>query len=74
MNVISLFFSWPAGGTWSNMIASFEWAIVAFTCIWLFRDHIGRHLAKWWHKHHGPHAVEQHLEALRRHEENKHGA
>lgn len=53
------------------MIASLEWAAVALTSIWLFRDHIGKHLAAWWAKHHGPHAIAQHREALRQHEESK---
>jgi len=38
---------------------------------YLLRDRIGRRLAAWWAKHHGPHAIAQHLEALRRHEAEK---
>jgi hypothetical protein len=71
VNAWDLFFSWPAGGTWSNLAASLEWAIIVVVAIWVFRDHIGKHLAAWWNKHHGEHAIEQHLEALRRHEKEK---
>lgn len=55
MSTWSLFFGWPAGGTWSNLVASLEWVAVAAVFVWLFRDRIGRHLAAWWHKHHGQH-------------------
>lgn len=73
MHIIRLFFDWPDGGTWSNMIASLEWAVVAVGSVWIFRDHIGRKLAAWWNKHHAEHAINQHLEALRRHEESRKG-
>lgn len=55
MNTWGLFFSWPAGGTWSNMIASLEWVVVAGITVWCFRDRLGRRLAAWWHKHHKEH-------------------
>jgi hypothetical protein len=71
MSVWHLFFSWPAGGTWSNMIASLEWVAVAGAAVWLFRDRIGRRLAAWWHKHHGPHLARTHLEVLRAHDEER---
>lgn len=52
MHVLALFFAWPVGGTWSNMIASFEWVAVASLFVWLFRDRIGRKVARFMHKHH----------------------
>lgn len=69
MNVLKLFFGWPGGGTWSNLLASAEWLAVGAGGVWLFRDRIGRKAAAWWHKHHHEHAIAAHLEALRRHEE-----
>lgn len=58
MTILHLFFGWPDGGTWSNMIASAEWVIVAAFLLWLFRDRIGRRLVRWWHKHHQAHLAE----------------
>src|SRR5579863_10295925 len=66
-----LFFAWPQGGTWSNAIEQAEGAAVITLAAWAGRDHIGRKLAAWWAVHHGPHAVAQHREALRQHEEAK---
>ncbi len=74
-----LFFAWPSGGTWSNMIASLEWVGIGAFAVWLFRDKIGPRLAGWWHEHHGEHvraelaAMEQRLtdRADRRHEDLK---
>ncbi len=71
MSTWHLFFAWPAGGTWSNMIASIEWVAVAGVFMWLFRDRIGRRLAAWWHKHHEPHLIAAHLKALEQHERDK---
>lgn len=59
------------GATWGNNMAAVEWAAVAGVTGWLARDHAGRKLAAWWARHHGPHAVEQHKQALREHEEAK---
>lgn len=66
-----LFFGWPQGGTWSNAIEQAEGAAVIALIGFLGRDHIGRKLAAWVHKHYGPHAVEQHRQALREHEADK---
>jgi hypothetical protein len=68
-----LFFGWPTGGTWSNAIEQVAAAALIGSHGWLARDHIGRKLAAWWAKHHGPHAIEQHKQALREHEEAKAG-
>lgn len=63
-----LFFGWPAGGTWSNMIASLEWAVIATVAIWLYRERIGPRLAGWWQKHAGTHEhVSAEIRSLREH-------
>lgn len=59
------------GATWGNNTAWLESLIVGGVTVWAFRDHIGKHLAAWWAKHHGPHAINQQLEALRQHEQGK---
>lgn len=55
------------GATWGNNAAWLESLAATGLVVWGFRDHIGRHLAAWWARHHGPHAVAQHREALRQH-------
>lgn len=57
------------GATWGNNMAAIEWGTVMGALGWAGRDHIGRRAAAWWAKHHGPHAIEQHKQALREHEE-----
>lgn len=59
------------GATWGNNVAWLESLAAGAAAVWLFRDHIGRQLAAWWAKHHGPHAVAQYREALRQHEEGR---
>jgi len=68
-----LFFGWPNGGTWSNAIEQAAAAVLVAMHGYLARDHIGAKLAAWWARHHGPHAVEQHRQALREHEAEKGG-
>lgn len=55
--------------TWGNNLAALEWGAAGAFVGYLGRDHIGRKAAAWWAKHHGPHAIAQHREALRQHEE-----
>lgn len=57
--------------TWGNNMAWLESLLILGGAAFWKRDKIGRHLAAWWAKHHGEHAIEQQLEALRRHEEAK---
>ena len=73
MSAWHLFFHWPDGGTWANMVASLEWAAIGGGLMWVFRDRIGRRFARWWHKHHEPHLIDAHLKALRLHEQEKLG-
>jgi len=58
---------WDA--TWGNNMAAVEWGAVMGALGWAARHRIGRNLAAWWDKHHGPHAVERHKQALREHAE-----
>lgn len=60
--------TWGAGG---NLAAAPILAVISGGVAWLLRHKIGRGLAAWWAKHHGPHAIAQHREALRQHEEAK---
>ena len=59
------------GATWGNNMASVEFAAAMAVFGWLGRDRIGRRLAAWWAKHHGPHAIEQQRQALAEHEASK---
>lgn len=62
------------GATWGNNTAALEWAVAMGVAGWLARDHIGAKLAAWWAKHHGPHAVAQHRQALEEHEAKRNEA
>lgn len=55
MNPWQAFFGWPDGGVWANILAWVIGLVLAGACGWLFRDHIGRHLAAWLHHHHQAH-------------------
>lgn len=57
------------GATWGNNMAWVESLAVIGLATFIKRDAIGRRLAAFWARHHGPHAIEQHREALRQHEE-----
>jgi hypothetical protein len=60
--------TWGAGG---NVVVDVGGMLIGGLVSYLARDHIGRKLAAWWAKHHGPHAVEQQKQALREHEAGK---
>jgi hypothetical protein len=62
--------TWGAGG---NVVVDAGGMMLGSLAGYLGRDHIGRKLAAWWAKHHGPHAIEQHKQALREHEASKEG-
>lgn len=62
------------GATWGNNVAWLESLAVAGLATYALHrlgvlghlaDKAGRHLAAWWARHHGPHAIEQHKRALR---------
>lgn len=59
------------GATWGNNMAAVEWTAILGVGGYLGRNHIGRRLAAWWAFHHGPHAIEQHKQALEEHEAAK---
>jgi hypothetical protein len=59
--------------TWGNNMAWLESLAVTGAVVWLARNPIGRRLAAFWSRHHGPHAVAQHKQALREHEAEKLG-
>lgn len=59
------------GATWGNNMAWVESLAATAVITYIFKDFIGRHLARWWAKHHGPHAIAQYREALRQHEAEK---
>lgn len=60
--------TWGAGG---NLAAAPILAVVSGAVAFLLRHRIGRRLAAWWAVHHGPHAIEQHKQALREHAEEQ---
>jgi len=60
--------TWGTGG---NLVAWVICGVLGVIGTYLLRHRIGRNLAVWWNLHHREHAVEQHLEALRRHEASK---
>lgn len=62
--------TWGTGG---NVVAAALLAIPGVVAAWFGRHKIGRGLASWWAKHHGPHAIAQHKQALREHEAEKRG-
>lgn len=55
MTTLRLFFAWPTGGTWSNVVAAVECGVPAAVAAWVGRHRIGRALARWWRSHHDVH-------------------
>lgn len=60
--------TWGAGG---NMVAWVLCGVLTAVGTYLLRHQIGRRVAAFWAVHHGPHAIEQHKQALREHEAEK---
>lgn len=83
MNVKGIFLDLFGPGTWGtggNLVASALLGAGGLLLAWITHklgilpkllDRAGRVLAAWWAGHHREHAIEQHLEALRRHEADK---
>lgn len=53
MHTFLVFWSWPDGAAWSNVIAMPACGIAAFVAAFIFRDHIGRALKSWFARHFG---------------------
>lgn len=53
MHVFLSFFGWPAGSTWSNVLAMPSCGVLAGIAAYLLRDRLGRALKGWWHRHLG---------------------
>ena len=53
MHTFLLFFSWPQGAVWGNVGAMPVCGLIAAFFAFVFRDHIGRALKGWWHRHLG---------------------
>ena len=53
MHTFLAFFAWPGGGVWSNVIAMPLCGVLAGVAAFIFRDHIGRAVSSWWHRHFG---------------------
>jgi hypothetical protein len=69
LHILADLFGAGTWGTGGNMVAWVICGVIVFVC----RDFIGKRMAGWWARHHGPHAIEQHKQALREHEEAKSG-
>ena len=53
MYILRLFFGWPNGAIWGNVWAMPVCGVVAGVFAVVFRDHIGRALRSWLHRHLG---------------------
>ena len=53
MHTLLLFFAWPNGGAWSNVVAMPVCGVIAGVVTFVFRDHLGRAVKGWWHRHLG---------------------
>ena len=47
------FFAWPDGSAWSNVAAMPLCGVLAGVAAFIFRDHLGRALSGFWHRHFG---------------------
>ena len=55
MHVFWSFFAWPAGSTWSNVLAMPSCGVLATVFAVVFRDKIGRAIRDWHRRHLGHH-------------------
>ena len=53
MHTFLLFFGYPNGAIWGNVWAMPVCGLIAGVVTFVFRDHIGRAVKGWWHKHLG---------------------
>lgn len=53
MHAFLAFFAWPGGGIWGNVLAMPVCGLIAGLAAFVFRDHLGRAIKGWWHRHLG---------------------
>ena len=53
MHTFWLFFAWPNGGAWSNVIAMPVCGVIAAVFAVVFKERLGKAISGWWHKHLG---------------------
>lgn len=53
MHTLLVFLAWPNGAVWGNVGAMPVCGIIAGFFAFVFRDHIGRAVKGWWHRHLG---------------------
>lgn len=53
MHTLWLFFAWPGGGVWSNVLAMPACGVIAAVAAYLGRDKLGRAISSWHHRHFG---------------------
>lgn len=63
MHTFLLFFAWPGGAVWGNVGAMPLCGTVAAVTAFFFRDHLGRALRSWWHRHLGHRAELEEIRA-----------
>ena len=67
MHTFWSFFGWPAGSTWSNVLAMPSCGVLATVFAVVFRDRIGRAVRHWHRRHFGHHdeiaAIHERLDA-----------
>ena len=56
MHILWLFFAWPAGAVWSNVLAMPLCGLIAAVSAFAVRDRLGKAISSWWKRHLGHHA------------------
>ena len=62
MHTFLLFFAWPGGAAWSNVVAMPVCGVLAGVAAYLLRDKLGRAVRQWHKRHFGHH---DELDAIR---------
>lgn len=71
MTILRDLFGPGTWGTGGNIVAAAILGVPGVIAAWLGRHKITSRLAALWARHHAPHAIAQHREALRQHEAEK---
>ena len=73
MHTVLVFWGWPNGSLWSNLLSNpIAWAAAILGAI-VFRKWLGRKLSAWWHRANGHHLAEMERrlsEQMRTHHED----